>query len=179
LLAVATGGCKTVKETASTRATKDAKQADTRAVEPSMVVTTAPVPLEKIPAVVAKVDVTNCLGAGKWYDSSRPATPRPGAVSLTLNSNTALPAGEAQPEAMYFEPVMTFGGTTTSTPRQAFTWRVKAGRYTLTVVAIAVDSNKVESRISAPVDLTTALEQKILVKGTWTGTSACGLEFQL
>ena len=178
---LAVTGCKTVKETPSGRPAKTRTQSDENAtaVEPSMVVASSPVPLDKIPAVAVTVDVSGCLGAGKWYDPSRPATPNPGAISLTLNSSTPLAAGEAQPEAMYFEPVKKFASATTNSPVQAYTWRVKAGRYTLNLVALSVDTNKVESRISTPVDLADGTERKFMVKGVWTSSSTCSLEFQL
>ena len=116
------------------------------------------------------------MGTGRWIDPKTPATPRVGAVSVTLSMSVN---GDTQPDPWVYEPVVNTGtdGAVKATGQHA--WRLtKDAAYTIDVIAYNVQSSAVESKLSSKIDFKSSNDVALKITGSWKPTLICELQWQ-
>ena len=133
------------------------------------------VSFDDVPRVSVTIDVRQCIGAGRWFDPAKPASPRIGAVSVTLTKETSLAANESQPDAWLFEPEKNGQDPASIFASATHAWRVPAAQFRIDAVAFGAVTNTLESKITKSIDLASNKDFKVTVTGMWTAKQLCEL----
>jgi hypothetical protein len=134
------------------------------------------VPLDEMPRVTINVDLSNCMGTGRWIDPKTPASPRVGAVSVSLST---LIAGDTQPDPWVYEPIVNTGTDGAVLAKGQHAWRLsKTAVYTIDVIAYNVQSSAVESKLSSKIDFKSTNDVALKITGSWKPTLICELQWQ-
>lgn len=179
LALLATQSCKTVDITKSPapRAKVSAKASVADATAKKTLVTgVKDVSFADMPRLTVEVDVTSCVGVGKWIDPKTPASPKVGAVSVTPRLENVPNA--TQPLPWNFEPVVDTETTKTVHGTGQYSWRLTNGSYSVQVIAYDVQTTALESQISKSFDFKSSNDLTLKVVGTWKPDMTCNLQWQ-
>jgi hypothetical protein len=168
-------GCKTVRQT---NAPRKFKNSPANAVQTDNSISKRDVSFEELPQVTVSVDLTDCIGSGRWLDPVKPSSLRLGAVSVTLTRDGNLPAGEAQPNPWLFAPTKNSDDGASDTSKSSYSWRVPVAHYSIEAVAFAVETNILESKISKKIDFSASKDLNIAMIGTWKPNLICELSWK-
>jgi hypothetical protein len=168
--------CKNVRETKSPRNSGLQSRSSSQVVADDLsAFSKRDVSFDDVPRVSVTIDLRQCIGAGRWFDPAKPASPRIGAVSVTLTKETSLAPNESQPDPWLFEPDKDSQDPTSEPASETHAWRIPAAKFRVDAVAFGVATNSLESKITKTIDLASNKDLKVTIIGTWSARQTCEL----
>ena len=132
------------------------------------------VSLDEMPRVTVNVDLSGCVGTGRWFDPKTPATPRLGAVSITVTATTP---GDSQPDPWVYEPVVNTASDGAVSAKGQHAWRLaKSAVYAIDGIAYNVQTSNAESKVSTKIDFKSSNDITLKIIGSWK-TTLCEIKF--
>ena len=136
---------------------------------------TTDVSLEQIPQLTVAIDLTACIGTGRWYDPDGGTGSKLGALSVTPTRTAKVDS--AQPTPWVFDPALNKVDETVAA-KATNKWRIDRGDYTVEAIAYDVMSPTDKfSSITKSFDFKTTNDLKIEAVGSWVN-SKCSLAWK-
>jgi hypothetical protein len=171
-------GCKNVRETKSPGHASQ-RSASQVVADDLSAFAKRDVSFDEVPRISVTLDLRQCVGSGRWLDPAKPASPRLGAVSVTITKEAGLAANEAQPDPWLYEPQKSSNAENQGIDgAAAHAWRVPASTYRVDAVAFGIANNTLESKISKRIDLTSIKDLTVAITGKWASSQICELAWQ-
>lgn len=124
----------------------------------------------EVPQLTLNIDLTQCIGVGKWLDPTAAGGQSPASISVV--PRLEVPGAKQQPQPWLVEL------TDSTSAIHSNSWRMAPGSYSIELVSFDIESAAEESKLTKKFDFTTTHELVMNVVGAWLPTKTCDLHWK-
>jgi hypothetical protein len=124
----------------------------------------------EVPQLTVNIDLTQCIGVGKWLDPKADGGQNPASISVVPISE--VPGAKQQPNPWLLEP------NESPSALHSNRWRMVPGSYSIEFVIFNVESAGEESKLTKKFDFSTTHDLVMDVVGAWLPTRICDLRWK-
>ncbi len=124
----------------------------------------------EVPLLTLNIDLTQCIGVGKWLDPKAAGGQSPASISVVPRLEVS--GAKQQPQPWLVEL------TDSTSAIHSNSWRMAPGSYSIELVSFDIESAGEESKLTKKFDFTTTHELVMNVVGAWLPTKTCDLHWK-